>query len=96
MILKGLRAKLYVGAAFVLGVMLAVIRVLTKRNSKLRQRVENAEAKAIRAVVIAKKDDEIEEQTDSHRADLIKELEDNNDSSGFRDPNQLWDKSDDT
>ena len=95
MIFTTLKAKLYAGAGIALGVLLVAVRVLTKQNSRLRSRVENAEAKANHARVVAQEDIHVEKQTRSHRADLINELEEDNDSTGFRDPNKLFDDTDD-
>jgi hypothetical protein len=90
MILSTLKAKLYVAAAGVLGVLLMAVRILLARNSKLKSRVENAEAKVNHAREVAKQDIQIDQQTDSHRAELINELEDTGDSTGFRTPDKLW------
>ena len=73
--------------AAVVGVLAVIARLLWSQNSRLRHRAENAEAKARRAVVIAKKDVEIDEQSHSRRAEIIKDLD-----SGVSeyDPNELF------
>ena len=87
------KLKLYgiVIAGGALTVLLTIVKVLSMKNSRLRERVEHAEAKVHIARVVARADTVIERQTESHRADLINELKDDNDSTGFRDPNSLWD-----
>ena len=95
MIFTTLKAKLYAGAGMLLGVLLVAVRVLTKQNSRLRSRAEYASAKANRARVVAQEDIHVEKQTRSHRADLINELEETDDSTGFRDPNRLFNDTDD-
>lgn len=73
-----------VGVASVFAV---IARLLLAQNSRLRHRAENAEVKARRAVVIAKKDVEIDEQSHSRRAEIIKDRD-----SGVSeyDPNELF------
>jgi hypothetical protein len=95
LIFTTLKAKLYAGAVVVLGVLLATVKILLKRNSRLSQRVENAEARVNRARVVAKQDTQIDQSIASHRAELINEIETSGDSSGFRDPDSLWDDADD-
>ena len=95
MIFTTLKAKLYAGAVVVLGVLLATVKILAKKNSRLERRVETAEARVNHARVVAKQDIQIDQQTDSHRADLINELETDNDSTAFRNPDKLWNDTDD-
>ena len=76
------------GAA--LTVLLTTVKILSMKNSRLRERVQVAEAKVHVARVVARADMETERQTASHRADLIDEIKDTNDSTGFRDPNKLF------
>ena len=95
MILSTLKAKFVAGAAIALGVLLTLVKVLVARNQRLSARVEVAEARVNHARVVAKKDIETERTTASHRAELINEINDTGESTGFRDANSLWDDTDD-
>ena len=95
MIFSKLKLYLFAGVGVVLTVLLATVKILAKKNSRLSRRVETAEARVNHARVVAKQDIQIDQQTDSHRADLINELEDTDDSTTFRDPNKLWNDTDD-
>ena len=95
MIFTTLEAKLYAGAVVALGVLLATVKILLKRNSRLSQRVEIAEAKVNRVRVVAKQDTKVDQSIASHRAELINEIKDTGNSSGFRDPDGLWESTDD-
>ena len=91
------KLKLYWWAivAGIMAVMAAIIKFLTHRNSQLREKAEYAEAYAHRAKVIVDRDNELEAQARSHRAEVKREIEDTGDSSDFRDPNKLWRDSED-
>jgi hypothetical protein len=95
MIFSKLKLYLATAGAVLLAGLVVAVRLLTKQNSRLRARAENAEARVIHARVVAQKDTEIELQTRSHRADIINELEETNDSTSFRNPDKLWSDSDD-
>ena len=90
MILSKLKIYLFAGAAMLLTALLATVKLLARKNSRLERRVETAEANLNHARVVALKDTETDQSTASHRADLINELEDTGDSSAFNDPNKLW------
>ena len=95
MIFSKLKLYLFAGVGVVLTALLATVKILAKKNSRLERRVETAEANLKHARVVALKDTKIDQSTASHRADLINELEDTNDSTAFRDPNKLWNDTDD-
>ena len=76
----------------VLSALVVTVKVLTKRNSQLSRRVENAEQKAKRAVIIAEADRDIEKA----KRKLRNEIKNTGTDGAFRDPNSLWRKSDDT
>ena len=95
MIFSKLKTYAIVAAGGVLSVLLIAVKILTAKNSKLRVRVESAEANNRHVREVLTQDISIGEQTESHRAELINELEDTNDSTAFRDPAKLWDSPDD-
>ena len=77
--------------AAVVGVFVVTVKFLSARNNQLSRRVESAEQKARRAVVIADADIEIE------RANrIIREEQKSTNNPGFNDPNKLWRDKDDT
>ena len=94
MILSKLKTYGIVLAGGALSVLLIIVKILTKQNSKLRVRVQGAEASNKHAREVLNQDITISDQTDSHRSDLINELEDTNDSTAFRDPDKLWNDTD--
>ncbi|MHC5059394.1 MAG: hypothetical protein ACYTKD_32480 [Planctomycetota bacterium] len=95
MILGKLKLYLIAGAGVALTVLLATVKILTLRNSRLRERVEHAEATVHVARVVAKKDMEVERQTRRRRAEAMNEIKDTGDSTDFRNPNRLFDRTDD-
>jgi len=95
MILSKLKVYGLAIAGVALTVLLTAVKILTWKNSQLRERVQVADAKVRVARVVAKQDIQIDQQTDSHRADLINEIEDTGDSTGFRTPAKWWDEPDD-
>lgn len=95
MILSKLQNYATAIAGVALTVLLLAVKILSSQNSKLRVRVESAKANNAHAREVLTKDISIGEQTDSHRAELIDELENTGNSSDFRDPSGLWDSSDD-
>lgn len=77
--------------AAVVGVLAVVVKLLLARNSHLSRRVETAEEKARRAVIIADADIEIE-----RAKRIIREEQKTDNNPGFNDPNKLWNDRDDT
>ena len=87
--------KLKTYALLILSGLVAVLAFLLKifgsRSRRLKQQAETYKAQANRARVVAERDNEIEGQTQSRRADAAKELKETGGSSTFRDPNKLFD-----
>jgi Flp pilus assembly protein CpaB len=78
--------------AAVAGVFGVIARLLWSQNGRLVRRVENAEEKARRAVIIAEADRDIE----TAKRKLRNEIKNTGTDGTFRDPNSLWTKSDDS
>ena len=76
----------------VLSALVVTVKVLTKRNSQLSRRAENAEQKAKRAVIIAEADREIEKA----KRKIRDEIKNTGTDEPFRNPNSLWNDRDDT
>jgi hypothetical protein len=74
----------------VISVLLIVVRVLTKKNSRLRRQAETAEARVSHAQAVMKADKEIEEQADVHLAEVAKEIEDGKPPGELTNPNDGW------
>ena len=77
--------------AAVVGVLVVTVKFLSARNNQLSRRVESAEQKARRAVVIADADIEIE-----RASRIIREDQKANNHPGINDPNSLWGDKDDS
>jgi len=90
-ILSKLKIGLIALAGAVLAALLVAVKILTRQNSKLRARVEHAEARVHRARIIADKDNELESQTESHRAKIKNEIETTGSSSALDNLDRLWD-----
>ena len=75
-------------------VLLAVLRVVTKQNSKLRVKAETAQARVDHAKTVLKEDKAADEQADVRLVDAKNEIKNTGGSSTFRDPNRLFDRSD--
>ena len=76
----------------VLSALVVIVKILTKRNSHLSRRAENAEAKAKRAVIIAEADRDIEQA----KRKLRDEIKNTSTDDAFRNPGSLWNDRDDT
>jgi hypothetical protein len=95
MILGRIKSYAIAGGAAVIGLLLVVVKYLSAKNSRLARRAETVEANLNRARVIAEKDNEIEGQTRSHRAEVANELETDGTTDALSNPGSLWDSSDD-
>jgi hypothetical protein len=85
--------KIKNSALLILGVLATALGIALKWSLSSRRRLkterDQATAQARKRQEIMHADNEIEEQTRSHRVDLLKELDDTGDSSVFSDPNSL-------
>ena len=75
----------------VLSALVVIVKVLTKRNSRLSRRAENAEEKARRAVIIVKADQDIEKA----KRKIRDEIKNTGPDDGFKSPGSLWSRRDD-
>ena len=87
MIFGQIKAYLFAAGGAIIAVLLLAIKVLSGRNSKLRKKAEEAEARVHRAKVIQDRDNELEAQTRSHRVDVKKEVDEKGASDELSDPN---------
>ena len=94
MIWTSLKAKLYLGLLAVGGVLLAIIKVLTTQNGRLRREVEHKEAQIHHNKVVAKGDKKIEKKFNSRRAEIKDEIKNTGGASAFGNPNKLRDEDD--
>lgn len=79
-----------IGSLALIGILLAAVKVMAGRNSRLSRKVEVSEAKIHHAKVVEKKKQENEVELRSRTAELAKELEDKKTSSELEDPNEDW------
>lgn len=75
-------------AAGVLGVLLIAVRVLLSQNSRLRRKAETADARIKHAKAVMKEDKEVEEQVDTHLAEVAREIEENGHTDKLSNPNE--------
>ena len=90
MIWASAKAKLYLGLLAVGGVLLAIIKVLTTQNSRLRREIEHKEAVIHHNKVVEKKKNETTIELKSRTADLVNELKEKKTSSELENPNDNW------
>ena len=86
------QAKAYIwgGLAALVAILLAVIRVLSARNSRLEREADTLQANLKRRQIVAESDIEIDKAEAK-----IRERIKNDSVDAARKPNSLWDKSDD-
>ena len=74
-----------------ISVLLAVVTILTKKNSRLQRRVETADARLKHAKAVIREDAKTDEQIDTRLVDAANEIRDNGVSSELEDPtNWIW------
>ena len=89
-------AKIKVWASILLGFVVTALGffVMKGQRDRARDAVERYKAKAHHANIVAQKDNEIEEQTRSRRADALNEIRGTGSSDLLANPNKWRDKPD--
>jgi len=82
--------------AALVGILAILAKYMGAKSKRLEIERDYLKARVNRDRVVAEKDNEIEEQTRSRRADAIKELEDTGASDALRHPDGLWNDETDT
>ena len=77
-----------IGLSALIAILLFAVKILTGQNSRLRAKVETAEAKIHHAKVVEEKKVETAKELRSRKADLVKELEEKKTSSELESPNE--------
>jgi hypothetical protein len=75
-----------IGGLLIAG-LLATVRVLSARNSRLSRKVENQEARLKHAKNVLIGDKEADEQADVHLSDVAHEIEEGKDPDELKNPN---------
>ena len=84
MIFSSLKAKLYAGAAIAFAGLLAIVKFLAKKNSRLERDIETKQAEIHRRQVVAENDNEVDEHEQQVTQDIRNDAVSNN-------PNEwLW------
>ena len=94
MILSKLKTYGLAVAGAVLGVLLIVVKVLTKRNSRLTRKLDTVQARVKHQAAVITADKEADEQEDVRLVEAKNEIKETGGSSDFRDPNRLFDNKD--
>jgi len=76
-----------IGLSALVGVLMIAVKILTGQNSRLRTKVERAEATIHHAKVVEEKKIETTKELKSRKADLVKELKEKKTSSELEKPN---------
>lgn len=87
MILSKLKLYLIAIVGAVISATVVIVNLLVKKNSQLKRRVQNAEAKVHHARVVAQEDTRLIQDEQSREAQIVKDLED---SRTEYDPNSLF------
>ena len=74
----------------VIAALLVAVRVLTSQNSRLRRKVETADARVKHAKAVLRKDKQVDEQVDIHLAEVAHEVEEGKHPSSLINPNTGW------
>ena len=90
MILSTMKTYALAIAAAVGSALLIALRVLSGQNRRLKAKNKRMEAQREHTLQILRQDTAIDEQTDTHLAELAKEVEDGKHPSELTDPNKLW------
>lgn len=91
MFLSSLKRYSLAIAGGVLGVLVFAVRVLMSENSRLRRKAETSEARIEHAKAVMREDAAIEEQADTHLAEVVREIEENGHTDELLDPNDwIW------
>ena len=89
-ILGGIKANLFFVLGSVVSVLLIAVKVLTGQNSRLRRKVETADARIHHAKVTAKKKEENAEVFRGRTREIAKEIEEKKSTDSLSDPNKDW------
>ena len=87
-LLSGTKQYLFIGLGLLVSGLLIAVKVLTGQNSKLRKKVEVADAKIKHVKVVEKKKIENQREFDSRTEKLAKDLEDKKTSDELEKPNE--------
>ena len=89
-LLGSIKAYWYIGLGLLVSGLLIAVRILTGQNSRLRQKVEMADAKIHHAKVVGQSIKENEEIFRGRTREIAKEIEDKKATSELSDPNKEW------
>ena len=87
-VLGGIKANLFFVLGLVVSALLIAVRILTGQNSRLRRKVETADARIHHAKIVEKKKIENQREFDSRTEKLAKELEEKKAASELSNPNE--------
>jgi hypothetical protein len=89
-LLGSIKAYGYIGLGLLVSGLLIAVRILTGQNSRLRQKVEMADAKIHHAKVVGQKKKENEAVFRGRTREIAREIEDKKSSDELSDPNKDW------
>ena len=89
-LLSSSKQYLFIGLGFLVTGLLIAVRILTGQNSRLRQKVEMADAKIHHAKVVGQSIKENEEIFRGRSREIAKEIEDKKSTDELSDPNEKW------
>ena len=81
---------LYIGLGLLVSGLLIAVKILTGQNSRLRRKVETADAKVKHAKAVMRADNEAEIQFDERTEELRKKLKETGTSDELSSPNKGW------
>ena len=89
MILGTLKTKALLFLSGLVPILIGLLTLSGRRSKRLKKERDTATDAANHAADVMNADNEIDSQTTSRRADVLKEISDTGDSSIFSDPNEL-------
>ena len=75
MLLTSIKAKLFLGIGLLVTFLLATVKILTVRNSRLSRKVETAEARIHHAKVVSQEKEKNKQEFLSRSREIAKEIE---------------------
>ena len=90
MIWTSIKAKLFLGIGLLVAALLATVKILTKRNSRLSRKVETAEARIHHAAVVSQEKEKNKAEFVSRSREIAKEIEEKGYTKELSEKDEDW------
>ena len=96
MIIGKMKTYALIAGGALLSALFIAVKFLAGQNASLRVENKIAKAKEKHTIKVMERDSEIDEQTDTHLAEVAKEIEDGKHPESLLNPNDGWVRNDDS